>query len=473
MTPGIATFFFAVGILALFALDRDKNARTSKALWIPVVWMLLAGSRMVSQWLEAGSVATVSPEQLLDGSPLDRNILAGLIAAGVTVLFGRRREVGTLLRANWSILVFFVYCGYSVLWSDYPDVAFKRWMKAVGDLVMILIVLTDPDRPAALKRFLARIGFLLVPTSILLIKYYPDLGQVYSGAAGKVRYSGVTLDKNMLGLVCLVSGLGCVWRLIEALRDREGTRKAGPLIAQGTVLAMVLVLLWRANSLTSLGCFMLAAGLMAAMILPALARKRGVLHLLVVSVLFFAFGAMFLNVGSDLVETMGRDSTLTGRTGLWQTLLNMNQYPLLGTGFESFWLGKRLEDLWGIYWWRPNEAHNGYLEVFLNLGWTGVTLLALVIATGYRNIVSAFRRDPHTGGLRLAYFVAGTAYGFTEAAFRMMSPVWIVFVLAIIAVPELGSVPSVRRATSSPFCHEPWDRTAILLSRKLPTRRIF
>jgi len=82
-------------------------------------------------------------------------------------------------------------------------VALKRWTKAVGDLVMVLIVLTDSDRPAAIKRFLARIGFLLVPTSILLIKYYPHLGLAWS--EGRTFFIGVAQDKNMLRLICLVS----------------------------------------------------------------------------------------------------------------------------------------------------------------------------------------------------------------------------------------------------------------------------
>src|SRR5213079_2864112 len=99
-------------------------------------------------------------------------------------------------------------------------------------------------------RCLARIGFLLVPASILLIKYYPQLGQQWS--EGRTFFTGVALDKNMLGLVCLVSGLGCVWRLIEASRGRAGIRKSGPLIAQGALLTMVLLLLARINSMTSL-----------------------------------------------------------------------------------------------------------------------------------------------------------------------------------------------------------------------------
>src|SRR5207302_3359054 len=181
----------------------------------------LAGSRMVSQWLALGA-PIVSAADAMEGSPLDRNILAGVIVVGVMVLFGRRREVGTLLRANWPILMLLAFCGYSVLWSDFPDVAFKRWTKAVGDLVMVLIVLTDPDRSAAIKRFLARIGLLLVPTSILLIKYYPELGQRWS--EGRTFFTGVALDKNMLGLVCLLSGLGCAWRLIVGSRGCAAIR---------------------------------------------------------------------------------------------------------------------------------------------------------------------------------------------------------------------------------------------------------
>ncbi|PYX52344.1 MAG: hypothetical protein DMG76_29480 [Acidobacteria bacterium] len=434
MAPGIATILCAGGIIGLFVLDRDRNARISKALWIPVLWISLSGSRMVSQWLGL-SLRIATADQAVEGSPLDRNILAGLIAVGLLVCLRRRREVGALLRANASIVVFFAYCAASILWSDYPFVAFKRWTKAIGDLVMILIVLSDPDRSAAMKRFVARIGFLLVPASILLIKYYPGLGQVY-GLEGKVRYTGVTLDKNTLGAVCLISGVGCVWRLVEALRGQGNARKAGPLIAQITLLAMVLWLFQKADSMTSLACFVLAAALMAVTSFRALAGRRAVVHLLVGGVLCFAFAALFLEVGAGLVETVGRDSTLTGRADLWKHLLSMNEHPIFGSGFETFWLGKRLEDLWQIYWWQPNESHNGYLEVFLNLGWIGEALLAVVIAAGYRNLAGASRHDPDTGGLRLAYFVAGAAYGLTEAAFRVLSPVWIVFLLAISAVPR-------------------------------------
>src|SRR5204863_8686259 len=57
--------------------------------------------------------------------------------------------------------------------------------------------------------------------------------------------------------------------------------------------------------------------------------------------------------------------------------------------------------------------------------------------TSYRKIFAAVRRNPEEGGLWLAYFVIGLVYNFTESAIRIMHPVWIFFLLAIMAAPEV------------------------------------
>jgi O-antigen ligase len=116
----------------------------------------------------------------------------------------------------------------------------------------------------------------------------------------------------------------------------------------------------------------------------------------------------------------------------------MHVNPLFGAGFESFWLGPRLDKIWAVYWFHPTEAHNGYLETFLNLGWVGIALLAVVIVAAYRNVAAVLRRDPEAGRLRLAFFVSAIAYNFTESAFKTMNPVWFIFLLAAIAVPKVG-----------------------------------
>src|SRR2546427_1235891 len=374
-----ATIVFALGVLGLFILDRDRKSRVSPALWIPVVWLSISASRMVSQWL-GGVGALASADALEEGSPLDALIFAGLLAAGLVVLLARGERAGTFLRANGPLLVFFFYCAVSLLWSDYPFVAFKRWTKAVGDLVMVLVVLTDPEPTAALKRFIARSGFLLVPLSILLIGYYPGVGWTYSPWTGEAYNIGVATTKNGLGIVCLVFGLGSLWRFFETLHSEERPRMTGPLIAHGAVLAMVLWLFGIAHSATSFSCFLIGGGIMVVTGQRALPRKPAVVHLLVGVVLFVVLYALLLNPGSGLVETIGRDLTLTGRTALWDHALGMTADPLFGAGYESFWDREEVQKTWRTEWGRPNHAHNGYLEVFLNLGWVGVALVGLVMS---------------------------------------------------------------------------------------------
>ena len=438
MSPQIAPGFYVLVILGLFWLDREKNSRTSPGLWVSVVWVSLACSRSVTEWLGMEAAPIDSVNQALEGSPIDRLVYAGLLAVGLIVLANRRRQVWALLRVNIPILVFLLYCAVSILWSDYPDVAFKRWTKALGDFVMVLVVLSDREPSAAVKRLLARTTYLLIPLSILFIKYYPNMGKEYDAWVNRTLYTGVTTNKNTLGAICLLFGLGAVWRLLVDYQARGSTGRTRRLIAHVVVLAMTLWLFWIADSMTSLSCFLLACPLVFAANLRAVVRRPALMHLLIAAVLSVSISALFFETG--LLQTIGRDPTLTDRTGLWASLLSMASHPWLGTGFESFWAGPRLDKLWSVYAWHPNEAHNGYIEIFLNLGWLGIFLVAVIIAVGYRTVITSFRRNRPTGSLMLGYFVAGLIYNCTEAAiFRILAPAWIFLLLAITRFPEPSS----------------------------------
>jgi len=375
----------------------------------------------------------------MDGSPLDRAVFVGLEAAALIVLSRRSRLVGKTLRANGPILLFFLYCGLSILWSDFPAVAFKRWTKALGDLMMVLIILSDRDPLMAIKRILTRITYVLIPLSVLFIKYYPALGTRYGPWGGKAANTGVTTNKNILGAVCLCLGLGALWRFLAACRSgREVSGRTRQMLAQGIVLAMVLWLFKTANSMTSLTSFLMAGVLLVAANLRWVIRRPVVVPLLILSMLAVSATVVFLGANPDALKAMGRDPTLTDRTEVWGVLLAQAQSPLLGTGFESYWLGPRLARIWSIYWWRPNEAHNGYLEIYLNLGWVGLILLLVVIVGGYRTVFEAWRKNDPTGSFWLALFYVGLVYNFTEAAyFRMNAPAWIFILVAITRIPAI------------------------------------
>src|SRR3989442_15152535 len=96
MPPGIAAVLFGLGIMGLFWLDRDRDSRTSPALWIPVAWVFIGASRTISQWLQVRPVLE-PPGPYLEGRPLGRHVLAGVLVGGLGVVLWGRGAAGPLL----------------------------------------------------------------------------------------------------------------------------------------------------------------------------------------------------------------------------------------------------------------------------------------------------------------------------------------------------------------------------------------
>lgn len=473
MPPFIATVTYSFGIWGLFFLNRDGKYRPSRVLWIPIAWFLINGSRPISSWFGGPAI---SPEALMDGSPLDRIVYLGLQVAGVVVLLGRQVAVSRFLRVNTALLVFVFYCAASIVWSDYPDVAFKRWIKLLGDITMVAIILTSPHPLRAIKTVVTRVGFLLIPISILLIKYYPGLSRSYDSWTGAQFVSGVGTDKNMLGMICLVYGLGILWQFLGVLREPRSRERTRRLIANGIFLALLSWLFSSADSMTSLSCFAMGSFVILATTFLKTARKPAVVNAIVLGIAGAAFAVLFLHVGEGVaLQKLGRNPTLTGRTEIWAGVLRFASSPILGAGFDSFWLGDRLSQIWasGRLLAGINEAHNGYIETYLNLGWIGVGLLVALIATGYRAILRTLRAQPEMGELKLALLVVAIVYSYTEAGFRSTSTMWLALLIAIAVVPPVGTRQHSVPLNSGVVDAEPGTELNVVSPNEVSTRGVF
>jgi len=436
MPGSVATLLFALGILGLFALNRNAKVRPSPALWIPVIWIGIAGSRTLSQWfaaLHSGIIEHYTADQLLDGNPFDRAFLLALLLMGVVALILRGRKVWTLLRSNAPLVLFFLYCGISTLWSDYTDVSFKRWIKACGDLTMVLIVLTDVNPSAAVKVLLARVGFLLVPGSILVSKYYSTLGRCLERAERRYTPELRPARMNWEELPSFWAGSGLA--TLRILSRKEEPKTAGRSDRSGCAARHGHVAVLERTDDDCAVLFPDGESTTCRDVFSGIHAKDWVIHVLVVGMLLVSVSALFLGVGSGLLTTMGKDATLTGRTAVWDLVLSLTKNPMIGTGFESFWLGPRLDKIWSVYWWHPNEAHNGYIEVYLNLGWIGVSLLAVLMVSGYRTTISALRRDPDSAGFGWHSFWWRSPTTSQNPRFASCTPSGFVSLLATITVP--------------------------------------
>jgi exopolysaccharide production protein ExoQ len=430
--------------LIFFLYWRDSREKTavSRAIWIPTLWFLIIGSRFVSQWLALLGLP-VGASSLEDGSPIDAVIFFGMIIAGVYVLKQRSVNLSVFVRNNRWLTVFLLYCLLAILWSDFPFVASKRWIKILGHPIMALVVLTDADPKQALRALMKRSAYVLVLISILFIKYFPQYGRGFDEWTGLGTNCGIATNKNELGYGCMIFVLFFFWNLLQALQIKNRKARRDELILSLLFLALLFWLLKLSSSATSLGCAVI--GMTTIWLLGRrFINKRFIGVYVVVAILAFATAEPIFGIYSEALSIMGRDPTLTDRTEVWHDALELQPDPILGAGFESFWLGKRLDKLWEKWWWRPNQAHNGYIETYLNLGWVGVVLLAGMIIGTFGKISRALLTNFEFARFRLGFLFVILAYNFTEATFKGVHLVWTVFYIIAIDYPRLSRSRSRR-----------------------------
>lgn len=176
--------------------------------------------------------------------------------------------------------------------------------------------------------------------------------------------------------------------------------------------------------------------------LPPFRHRPAAVHALVLAILLGGGVTSLLGGRAAITEALGRNPDLTGRTEIWQILIPMAPNSIVGAGFETFWLGPRAAKVNAMLggFSTINESHNGYLEVYLNLGWLGVGLIALILGQGYSRTVSAFGRDPTLGGLLVTYVVTAAFYNLTEAGFRMLGLEWFFLLLSVVAAGRIIGV---------------------------------
>ena len=436
MPPSIALALWLVLLLALLRFDPARERATSVALWVPLMWLFFIGSRLPSQWLTGEQGTTIGAFQ--EGSPIDRVVFTGLIVLAIIILFSRSFNWGGFFGRNAFLLAFLSFALISIFWSDFPFIAFKRWFRDLGTYLMILVVLSDPCPLEAVRTLFRRFCYLLIPLSVVLIKYYPHLSVWFNEWTGTAMYGGATTGKNSLGAVCMICGIFLFWDTLTRWSDRKDKQTKRIILVNFAFIAMTLWLLNLATSSTSRVCLALGCLIVATAHLKTVKRHPAYLKVLVpASFCLYLIAAFGFGLNGEMAAALGRNPSLTDRTPIWNALLAMKTNPVVGTGYESFWLGPRVNVIWQRFG-RLNEAHNGYLEVYLNLGLIGLFLLCGFLIVSYRNICRSFKSNS-SASLSLALWAVILFYNITEAAFIGYHLMWITLLVGALAVPEIAA----------------------------------
>jgi exopolysaccharide production protein ExoQ len=417
MSSQLALVVCIAFVLFLLLVERRASRGVSAALWIPTLWMLYTPSKSLSMWFgRSGNIES--------GSLVDQLFLMSLCGAGIVVLTRRRFDWSRALRRHGWLLALLAYTFVSTFWSDITLIALKRWTREVIVVIMALVIMSEANPRQALVSLLRRSAYILIPFSLLLIKFYPALGRDYGRWSGIQMWIGVSVQKNSLGRLCLVSAFFLLWGLYTRWKEPAAARGRFNGWTDFMVLLIALFLLKGADnaySATSVGAFgMGIATFLGLLWLRKLKLKLPQTALLALVIFLTGFEAATPFLGgsnvASLTSSVGRDDTLTGRTWIWASLVPaVQRQPLLGAGFGSFWTTERR-----ILYQIPH-GHNGYLDILLETGAVGLALSTVWLLSCARKLHAALAVDYDSASLAICLLLMAVICNFTESVLTSMT----------------------------------------------------
>ncbi len=247
--PQVALFGCLGLICWLFHQDLQRRQFESAALWVPFLWLLIAGSRPVGYWLGGFGAA----DSDVEGSSINLIVQGSLIGIALIILVRRRTNWGLFAGNNKALLIMYLFFALSMLWAEHPFVVFKRDFKDFGSVLIVLVLLTQKNPLAALRTVYVRCAYILFPLSIVCIKYFPSIGR-HAARNGDSTFTGLTVQKNSLGETVLAFGIILLLEILLLYREHhKSEQKTGKYVSIGLMLSGLWLLL-KCDSKTSLVC---------------------------------------------------------------------------------------------------------------------------------------------------------------------------------------------------------------------------
>ncbi|HEY7299566.1 MAG TPA: O-antigen ligase family protein [Xanthobacteraceae bacterium] len=242
-------------------------------------------------------------------------------------------------------------------------------------------------------------------------------------------YPGYFASKNYLGEFAAVAFLLSFHEILNSSVMRRAT---------GAVIALIAtaLIIW-SNSKTAFGLMFLAPA--TAWIVLKIRKTTRISS----AMILFSIPLCYVVLSAVLGLSMNRlsymlygDPTFTGRTIIWDFASSeIARSPLFGWGYQSFWLiGPNAPSVIDAPGWvktMPN-AHNGYLDTKLELGYLGYFLLLIFIGATLHAIGRAADRNFSRAWILLSLALYVIFYNFLESLWmRGFEFLWITFLIVV------------------------------------------
>jgi len=414
--------------------EREDHSARIEA-WVAVCGLILLSllpSFSKFSGIQPGGVPTGELQGTEEpaGSSVDQILWTLLYFAAVARMFTLGDRTRRLFRHSIALIAFVLLTLLSTFWSVVPIVTLKESIELIGTTMIGYYFVARFELPKFLELLGIAFGALAV-MSVVLIVVSPGLGL---DAENGGDWSGVYAEKNGLGAAM---ALALITLIVVVMRTR-GRRRL--LFSSFLVLCAVLII--GSRSVTA-SAVLLATLLVVFDVYLCQSKRFGAVTRLatVIIVVLVPLVLAVTGAGPDTFFTLvGKDSNLTGRTDFWPALVQaIGDRPWLGYGYNAFFAP---DGAWhqylGIlvtYWqWQPFHAHESFLQVALDVGLIGATLLAIVLVLGFAKAAIYTARDRSAVNVWPLAIIALLTFGsFTETYLTMDNTIeWILFTTALL-----------------------------------------
>jgi O-antigen ligase len=302
------------------------------------------------------------------------------------LLIARWQQCLTLALKHRWVWILTLLTIFSWFWSDFSDIALRRAFVTLETTFFGLYLASRYTLRQQLTMLAWAMGIVTI-VSLLFCAAFPGVAIETGGNAGALR--GPFAQKNPFARLMVLSSIA--FFLLPA--KKRSTR----LIRWGLfVLSAMLIFL--ASSKTAL--ILLVVLLLLVPLYRALRWRSKILIPGVIAffLIFSSFATVFVGNWENLALSIGKDPSLSGRTDFWELAVEkIAERPWLGHGYQSFWIDKgEAEDIWkeitkaqGDY--KPPHAHNGFINLSLELGLVGLGTFLVTIGIIYLQSIAYVR----------------------------------------------------------------------------------
>ena len=291
------------------------------------------------------------------------------LAAGACILLGLD-DLQKALKRDLLAIALLSFVVLSASWSKMPSYALYTALQFV--FVGFFAIMAGQQLTLRQAWSAAALAFLImIAVSIFLILVFPHLG-IVQATQNKGAWRGAYLEKNIFGTFLVFASAAALIGMV-ALRGWK-------LIAAFVAWVICILTLIPSRATTAL---LIALSLpLILLTLQTLRARRRLAFSAFGFILLIAslgiFGGLLLS--DDILDLIGKDTSLTGRDELWDYALRAIEQRPFGFGFGSFWDEAGAwggVDLTRSIIWRPRSAHNVWLEATLQVGLLGAFLFML------------------------------------------------------------------------------------------------